>query len=226
LENIMDLKALIAKMDHIEKKQILTESAVESVMLTETTETTVTDEEAKSLSIASEIMKEFGYELGEAELANPWQGKDPEKAAAWTALSPEDQKWLGGADPTDQYILMRAPNKGKPTQKVDPNSQQGKALAAQTAGMDDPASGVAGVQGGSQQDNMLAAQTADMDKEEPAATQTAQPAQAEPQKAQAAASVDPDKVKRFKELMAKAKAPAAVAGNQAAASQAGQYGTT
>jgi len=47
-------------------------------------------------------------------LENPWEGQDPAKAAAWAALSPEDQKWLGGADPTDQFILARAPNKGKP----------------------------------------------------------------------------------------------------------------
>ena len=44
---------------------------------------------------------------------NPWEGKDPAKAQAWASMSPADQKWLGGADPTDQYILARAPNKGK-----------------------------------------------------------------------------------------------------------------
>jgi hypothetical protein len=48
---------------------------------------------------------------------NPWEGKDPAKAAAFAKLSPEDQKWLGGADPTDQYILARAPKKGKPVQE-------------------------------------------------------------------------------------------------------------
>jgi len=108
---------------------------------------------------------------GTALLENPWQATDPAKAAAWTALSPEDQKWLGNADPTDTIILARAPNKGRPTQNVAPTSQQGQQLAAQTAGMDEPASGQAGVQGGSQQDNMLAAQTAGMD--EPAAATTA-----------------------------------------------------
>jgi hypothetical protein len=44
---------------------------------------------------------------------NPWEGKDPKKAGAWAQLSPEDQKWLGGADPTDPAILARAPKKGK-----------------------------------------------------------------------------------------------------------------
>jgi LysM repeat protein len=42
--------------------------------------------------------------------ANPWTGKDPAKAAAWSKLSPEDQKWLGNADPTDPYIMARAPS--------------------------------------------------------------------------------------------------------------------
>ena len=44
--------------------------------------------------------------------ANPWAGKDPAKEAAWAKLSPEDQKWLGGADPTDKIILARAPSNG------------------------------------------------------------------------------------------------------------------
>ena len=43
----------------------------------------------------------------------PWPAGSPQ-ATAWAALSPEDQKWLGGADPTDQMILARAPNGGKP----------------------------------------------------------------------------------------------------------------
>jgi len=51
---------------------------------------------------------------GTALLENPWQATDPAKAAAWAALSPEDQKFLGNADPTDAAILARAPNKGKP----------------------------------------------------------------------------------------------------------------
>lgn len=121
---------------------------------------------------------------------NPYQGAD---AAKFAAMSPEDQAWLtkGGGVPdiNDQFILARAPNKGKAvakpaatpaaggtapaasSQAVNPDSQQGQMLAAQTAGMNDPASGVAGVTGGSQQDNMLAAQTAGMDA--PAAGGTA-----------------------------------------------------
>ena len=67
-------------------------------------------------SIARGLVEDFGYELEEEtldEAENP-HANDPAKSAAWAALSPEDQKWLGGADPTDPYILARAPNKGKP----------------------------------------------------------------------------------------------------------------
>ena len=38
---------------------------------------------------------------------NPWEGKDPAKAAAWAKLSPQVQKKLGMADPTDPYIISR-----------------------------------------------------------------------------------------------------------------------
>jgi len=43
----------------------------------------------------------------------PWQAGSPQ-ADAYSKMSPEDQKWLGGADPLDPYILARAPNGGKP----------------------------------------------------------------------------------------------------------------
>ena len=65
-------------------------------------------------SIARGLVEEFGYEVEESTLTENPHANDPAKSAAWTALSPEDQKWLGGADPTDPYILARAPNKGKP----------------------------------------------------------------------------------------------------------------
>jgi len=42
-----------------------------------------------------------------AASTNPWEGKDPVKAAAWAKLSPQVQKKLGGADPTDPYIIAR-----------------------------------------------------------------------------------------------------------------------
>lgn len=40
---------------------------------------------------------------------NPWEGKDPAKAAAYAKMTPAQQKWLGGADPTDPAILNRMP---------------------------------------------------------------------------------------------------------------------
>ena len=45
--------------------------------------------------------------LNEADAVNPYTGKDPVKAAAWAKLSPQVQKKLGGADPTDPYIIAR-----------------------------------------------------------------------------------------------------------------------
>lgn len=44
---------------------------------------------------------------------NPWPYGSAQ-AAAFDRLSPADQAWLGGADPTDPYILARAPNGGRP----------------------------------------------------------------------------------------------------------------
>jgi hypothetical protein len=189
----MDLRALIAKMDEIESKKILTESddrkpakkqerEVELPSGAKVKATKVqgwqsqkadkeADKERKKndegiqfrSAIANALLKEFGYsQVDEGPLttadgspvlsgdgtpwqsgkpagntsrvpngaqgvhsrypmpeapaaggtANPWEGKDPAKAAAWAALSPEDQKWLGMADPTDKIILARAPSNG------------------------------------------------------------------------------------------------------------------
>jgi len=49
----------------------------------------------------------------------PWPAGSPQ-AAAYSKMSPEDQKWLGGADPTDAAILSRAPNGGKPVAAPTP----------------------------------------------------------------------------------------------------------
>ena len=38
---------------------------------------------------------------------NPFGPKTDPKVAAWEKLSPEQQKWMGGADPTDPIILAR-----------------------------------------------------------------------------------------------------------------------
>lgn len=60
---------------------------------------------------------------------NPWTN-DPAKSAAWAKLSPADQKWLGGADPTDPYILARAPNKGKAVTPAAPAAAPAAAAPA------------------------------------------------------------------------------------------------
>ena len=93
------------------------------------------DESSFTSGIAQALLREFGIEekvtLGtgapvynpatgvtaganQGKTPNPW-ANDPAKSAAWSALTPEDQKWLGGADPTDPMILRRAPNKGAKT---------------------------------------------------------------------------------------------------------------
>ena len=134
----MDLKALMQKLETINKTEILTEA--------EKKETTWTDKSGKkhpatqvkgdkytgkeaekdakpkkddldehfTSAIAQALVEEFGYEVEESTLTENPHASDPAKSAAWAALSPEDQKWLGGADPTDPAILARAPNKGKP----------------------------------------------------------------------------------------------------------------
>lgn len=133
------------------------------------------------------------------------------------------------ADPTTaQPAQGQAAQPAKPQatdQRVNPDSQQGQMLAKQTMGMDEPQSGVAGVQGGSEQDRQLAAQTAGMNDPEkppvaqaggtdknklpdtppqvsmtPVAGQAAQPAK----DAEGQGTIDPNKLKRFKELLAKA----------------------
>ena len=112
----MDLKALMQKLETINTKQIVTESVETKKVITESVARRVVKESADPVftsSIARGLVEEFGYDLEEAEGSSPW-ASDPAKDAAWKALSPEDQKWLGGADPTDPYILARAPNKGKP----------------------------------------------------------------------------------------------------------------
>ena len=105
------------KLETINTKQIVTESVETKKVITESVARRVVKESADPVftsSIARGLVEEFGYEVEESALTENPHANDPAKSAAWTALSPEDQKWLGGADPTDPYILARAPNKGKP----------------------------------------------------------------------------------------------------------------
>ena len=111
----MDLRALMQKLETIDKTQIVTESVETKKVITESVapvrQSTVP---VFKSSIARGIVEQFGYEVEESTLTENPHASDPAKSAAWAALSPEDQKWLGGADPTDKFILARAPNKGKP----------------------------------------------------------------------------------------------------------------
>jgi hypothetical protein len=114
----MDLKALMQKLETINTKQVVTESVETKKVITESVARRVVKESADPVftsSIARGLVEEFGYELEEAEVANPYQGAD---AAKFAAMSPEDQAWLtkGGGKPdiNDQFILARAPNKGAP----------------------------------------------------------------------------------------------------------------
>ena len=83
-------------------------------------------------SIAQELLREFNLE--EAPVTNPYQGAD---AAKFAAMSPADQAWLtkGGGVPdiNDQYILMRAPNKGKPMAAAAAGAAAGGAATAAPA---------------------------------------------------------------------------------------------
>ena len=151
-------------------------------------------------SIARGLIEEFGYEIEEdnvEEATSPW-ANDPAKDAAWKALSPEDQKWLGGADPTDSAILARAPNKGKP---AAPAAAPAAAPSAEAPAVSNPQN-----PGGMSDEEMLARQNPGgmSDEEMLARQQTA----AEPATA-AAPTIDPAKLKRFQELLAKASTPAA-----------------
>ena len=193
----MDLKALIAKMDHIESKKILNEgfpTVADAKARADKEKTTgkfdkkeikpgVTQYTRKSStfddggkdsdqkkaekkkknegiefqgSIAQALLREFGLEEATppAPIANPYTGAD---AAKFAAMSPEDQAWLtkGGGQPdiNDEFILRRAPNKGKavaapaaapaapaaPSVKVDPadldrqDAEMGAAMTANAA---------------------------------------------------------------------------------------------
>jgi len=105
----MDLKALMQKLEKINTAQIVTESVETKQVITESVVRRVVKESADPVftsSIARGLVEDFGYELDEAD-ANPFAPKEDPKIAAWSKLSPAQQKWMGGADPTDPIILAR-----------------------------------------------------------------------------------------------------------------------
>ena len=132
----MDMRQLIAQIDHIENKQILNEDAHYTAAPVDNRPRV--SKSNNQTSIYEMLIKEFGYDLDErvtpdgkggftggltqqpaapaaaapaaaapATGANPWEGKDPAKAAAWAKLSPMVQKKIGMADPTDNIIVGR-----------------------------------------------------------------------------------------------------------------------
>ena len=138
----MDFVNLLTKLEKIENKQILTES--EDRPAAKKKETTWTDKSGKqhpatrvqgSKSVAADkeadkdrkkhdkdldesmfktelgksLVREFGYNLNEAEFK----------------FSPEQEKWLGGSDRQDPYILARMPGPKPPASYfTDPESQE------------------------------------------------------------------------------------------------------
>jgi flagellar hook-length control protein FliK len=128
----MDMRQLIAQIDHIENKQILNEDAHYATAPVDNSPRV--SKSNNQTSIYEMLIKEFGYDLNEigpiqgapgtapaaaapaaGGVANPYQGAD---AAKFAAMSPADQAWLtkGGGKPdiNDEFILRRAPNGGKP----------------------------------------------------------------------------------------------------------------
>ena len=125
------------KLETINTKQIVTESVETKKVITESVARRVVKESADPVftsSIARGLVEEFGYEVEESTLTENPHASDPAKSAAWAALSPEDQKWLGGADPTDPHILARAPNKGKPAAPAPGGAATKPAVAPELVG--------------------------------------------------------------------------------------------
>lgn len=150
----MDMKQLIAQIDHIESKQILNEDAHYTTAQVDNRPRVSKSND--QTSIYEMLIKEFGYDLDErvtinpdgttsggiapapaAAVKNPYQGAD---AAKFAAMSPADQAWLtkGGGVPdiNDEIILGRAPNKGVAVAPAAPAGGQaaspGKAINPET----------------------------------------------------------------------------------------------
>jgi hypothetical protein len=187
----MDLKQLMQKLEQLDKKQIINEVSNPSKVIKKEKMQLKESGQLKS-SIAQALLKEFN--LTEEE----WKP------------TPEQEKWLGGADRQDPYIIARM-NKNVPgtlppvTYFKDPAMQ---AIAKQLKFPEVAQQAPAPVR------DAAPAQT-------PAQIQAAQPAKAAPA-APAAPAIDPAKLNRFKELLAKAgtgaKPTATPASNQAQAS--------
>jgi hypothetical protein len=113
----MDLKSLMQKLETLDKKQVLTESVQEQTEMINETVSTETKkvtsvEETFSSAIAQALLKEFGYSNDEVTEADDFK------------FSPEQEKWLGGANRQDPYIIARMPGPKPPlTYFKDPEDQ-------------------------------------------------------------------------------------------------------
>lgn len=88
----MDMRQLIAQIDHIENKQILNEDAHYTAAPVDNRPRV--SKSNNQTSIYEMLIKEFGYDLGEQTLDE-------------VAFSPEQQAKMGQANPQDPYIVAR-----------------------------------------------------------------------------------------------------------------------
>jgi len=88
----MDMRQLIAQIDHIENKQILNEDAHYTTAQVDNRPRV--SKSNNQTSIYEMLIKEFGYDLGEETLDE-------------VAFSPEQQAKMGQANPQDPYIVAR-----------------------------------------------------------------------------------------------------------------------
>lgn len=176
----MDLRSLIAKMDAIESKiSEAPETAAPAAAPTAAPVNPWTNDPAKAAAW-DKLSPQIKANIGGADPTDNIIVRAMADGSGWGRA-----KGINDANPDGTPKV--APQAANPapaapaapaatSQAVNPDSEQGQMLAKQTQGMNDPQSGVAGVQGGSEQDRKLAAQTAGMDAPEPAAAPAAAPA--------------------------------------------------
>jgi hypothetical protein len=108
----MDLKALMQKLETINTTQIVIESVDPKQVITESVASPVVETTTSVFksSIARSLAEEFGYALDEAEEFK---------------FSPEQEKWLGGANRQDPNIISRMPGAKPPVSYFkDPADQE------------------------------------------------------------------------------------------------------
>ena len=112
----MDMRQLIAQIDHIENKQILNEDAHYTAAPVDNRPRV--SKSNNQTSIYEMLIKEFGYELDERVTINPdgttsgglfrpQPAAAPAAAAPTAGFTPEQQAKMGQANPQDPYIVAR-----------------------------------------------------------------------------------------------------------------------